>query len=42
MPTALSNGVNALLNNDLASETAFNKVFYLLGLLISSSTFGVV
>lgn len=42
MPTALVNGVNALLNNDLASETAFNKVFYLLGLLISSSTFGVV
>jgi hypothetical protein len=35
MPTALSNGVNTLLSNDLASETAFNKVFYLLGLLIS-------
>jgi uncharacterized protein (DUF1800 family) len=42
MPTALSNGVNNLLNNDLASETTFNKVFYLLGLLISSSAFGVL
>jgi uncharacterized protein (DUF1800 family) len=42
MPPALSNGVNSLLNNDLASESAFNKVFYLLGLLISSSAFGVV
>jgi len=42
MPPALSNGVNNLLNNDLASETPFNKVFYLLGLLISSSAFGVV
>ena len=42
MPNALSNGVNALLSNDLASESAFNKVFFLLGLLISSSTFGVV
>ncbi len=42
MPSALSNGVNSLLNSDLASETPFNKVFYLLGLLISSSAFGVV
>ena len=42
MPPALSNGVNSLLSNDLASESAFNKVFYLLGLLISSSAFGVV
>ena len=42
MPPALSNGVNNLLSNDLASESAFNKVFYLLGLLISSSAFGVV
>jgi hypothetical protein len=42
MPTALSNGANNLLNNDLANETTFNKVFYLLGLLISSSAFGVV
>jgi len=42
MPTALSNGVNTLLSNDLAGESAFNKVFYLLGLLISSSAFGVV
>jgi uncharacterized protein (DUF1800 family) len=42
MPTALSNGASNLLNNDLASETTFNKVFYLLGLLISSSAFGVL
>jgi uncharacterized protein (DUF1800 family) len=42
MPTALSNGVNNLLSNDLSNETTFNKVFYLLGLLISSSAFGVV
>jgi len=42
IPAALSNGVNALLSNDLVRETDFNKVFYLLGLLISSSAFGVV
>jgi len=42
MPAALNNGVNNLLNTDLVSETPFNKVFYLLGLLLSSSVFGVV
>jgi uncharacterized protein (DUF1800 family) len=42
IPTALANGINTLLANDLANETPFNKVFYLLGLLISSSAFGVV